>query len=236
MILAPIMETILLRPFSYRAKLLGNMAVDFTTSILSASVVYRPARSEIQPNTFICTQFVCHQMRILVNKLSDHWRQCRDIIVFNRFCPNRAVSFYGDKNWLYPNLSINKYLVMLLYYGFSLIHNVRNFEGICAGISRSPTVRKIISVNAGRDRNPLARFLTILIIRFNPSAMAFVNLLSTNGIIRCICFLSILTKSLMGSMRLLRAVVVQRLRNLSAAQGALYSQKCSNSSFNTHAL
>jgi len=54
-------------------------------------------------------------------------------------------------------------------------------------------------VNANRLRNPLARFLTTLIIRFNLSAMALVNLLSTNGMIRCICFLTILTTSRMGT-------------------------------------
>jgi len=93
-----------------------------------------------------------------------------------------------------------------------------------------------MSVKACRVRNPLARFLTILIILFSPSAIALVNLVSMNVSILCMCLRSILTNLRMGSSRLLSAVVVQRFINLSAAQGALYSQKCSNSSFSTHAL
>src|SRR5210317_723204 len=49
------------------------------------------------------------------------------------------------------------------------------------------------------------------------------------------CSRIVLTKRRIGSRRLFKAVVVQRLINLSAAQRALKSQKCSNSSFKTHA-
>jgi len=99
------------------------------------------------------------------------------------------------------------------------LHIVRNFSGICAGISRSPTVRKIISIKASKLRNPLARFLTILIIRFNPSAIALVNRLPINGRIRGLCLLRVLTNFQIGSRRLFRAIVIHRLRNLSAAIG-----------------
>ena len=53
--------------------------------------------------------------------------------------------------------------------------SVWNLAGICAGISTSPTVRKIMSVKALRLRNPLARFLTILMTRLRPSEMALVR-------------------------------------------------------------
>ena len=59
--------------------------------------------------------------------------------------------------------------------GFMNYLSVWNMAGICAGISTSPTVRKIRSVKASRLRNPLARFLMILMTRLRPSEMALVR-------------------------------------------------------------
>ena len=53
--------------------------------------------------------------------------------------------------------------------------------GICSGIFRYPTIKKMMSEKASKVRNPLDLFLTILIILFSPSAMASGNRVSTNG-------------------------------------------------------
>ena len=115
-------------------------------------------------------------------------------------------------------------------------YNVRNLQGICLGISTSPTVRKIISLNASSVRNPLARFLTIWTMRLRPSAMALVSRVFTNARTPKKCWRSVLTNFRSGSRPLLSADVVQLLRKRSAAQGALYSQNVSNSSLSLQAL
>jgi len=67
------------------------------------------------------------------------------------------------------------------FQGTSSFYRVLKQAGICAGILRSPTMRKMMPEKASNVRNPLALFLAILIILFNPSAMALVNLVSANG-------------------------------------------------------
>jgi hypothetical protein len=67
--------------------------------------------------------------------------------------------------------------------------------------------------------DPLARFFTILMIRFNPSPTAFVSRLLIKGKVLCLCFRIVLTNLRTGSNRLFRAVVVYLLKKRSAAQG-----------------
>ena len=74
---------------------------------------------------------------------------------------------------------ISSYVPLLQ--GLSSLYIVLKQAGICAGILRSPTIRKMMSEKASNVRNPLALFLAILMILFNPSAIALVNLVSTNG-------------------------------------------------------
>ena len=65
--------------------------------------------------------------------------------------------------------------------GSVLSHSVRKWLGICEGISRSPTVRQIMSAKLSRLRYPEARFLTMLTIRLRSTPTALVRFLSVKA-------------------------------------------------------
>jgi hypothetical protein len=58
---------------------------------------------------------------------------------------------------------------------FAVVYSVRNLAGTYPGISRLPTTRKIISVNASKAQNPLTLFFTIFMIRLTPSSIVLVS-------------------------------------------------------------
>ena len=92
-----------------------------------------------------------------------------------------------------------------------------------------------MSAKGCRCLNPLARFLTILTIRLIPSATALVTPVSTKARIPAWWRRRVATNLRSGSRRLRKAEVVHRLKNRSAAHGALKFHSCSNSSLSRHA-
>ncbi len=106
---------------------------------------------------------------------------------------------------------------------------------MCAGISRSPIVRKIRSAKGSKPRNPEARFFTILSRRLMPSPTALVSGRSMKERILSKWFRTVVTKVLSEGSRLLKAAVIQRFKNCLAAPGYVKCQMRPNSSFKTQA-